>query len=157
MNERPQSQAEEIANSVSHGVGFIAAVASAPILIATTAKTGTSVNVAGSCVFAVTMVLLYCASMLYHAVSRERAKALLRKLERLDRVLRGQRRVEHGALDVHHRRQVARAAEQEGQRSPAAEAESGQAGAIDEGSARQSHQLIPRSQGTSAKAAKAAR
>jgi hemolysin III len=81
MNERPQSQAEEIANSVSHGVGFIAAVASAPILIVTTAKTGTSVNVAGSCVFAVTMVLLYCASMLYHAVSRERAKAMLRKLD----------------------------------------------------------------------------
>ena len=27
MNERPQSQGEEIANSVSHGVGFVAAVA----------------------------------------------------------------------------------------------------------------------------------
>jgi channel protein (hemolysin III family) len=49
-------------------VGFIAAVASAPVLIATTAKTKL-VNVAGSCVFVVTMVLLYCASMLYHAVS----------------------------------------------------------------------------------------
>ena len=81
MNERPQSQGEEIANSVSHGVGFVAALVSAPVLIATTAKTGTSVNVAGATVFAVTTVLLYCASMLYHATSRERAKALLRKLD----------------------------------------------------------------------------
>ncbi len=81
MNERPQSYGEEIANSVSHGVGFVAAVASAPVLIATTAKTGTYVNVAGATVFAVTMVLLYFASMVYHATSRERAKAVLRKLD----------------------------------------------------------------------------
>ena len=81
MQERPQTQGEEIANSVSHGVGFVAALASAPVLIATAAKTGTSVNVAGATVFAVTAVLLYCASTLYHAVSRERVKALLRKLD----------------------------------------------------------------------------
>ena len=81
MNERPQSRGEEIANSVSHGVGFIAAMAAAPILIVTTARTGTSVNIAGASVFAATMVLLYLASMLYHAISRERAKAMLRKLD----------------------------------------------------------------------------
>ena len=81
MAERPQTQGEEIANSVSHGVGFVAALASAPVLIATTAKTGTSVNVAGATVFAVTAVLLYFASTLYHAISRERAKAILRKLD----------------------------------------------------------------------------
>ena len=81
MQERPQTQGEEIANSVSHGVGFVAALASAPVLIATTAKNGTAINVAGAAVFAVTAVLLYCASMLYHATSRERAKAILRKLD----------------------------------------------------------------------------
>jgi len=81
MDERPQSRGEEIANSVSHGVGFIAAMAAAPILIVTTARTGTSVNIAGASVFAATMVLLYLASMLYHAISRERAKAMLRKLD----------------------------------------------------------------------------
>jgi hemolysin III len=81
MQDRPQSQGEEIANSVSHGVGFVAALASAPVLIATVAKTGSYVNVAGATVFALTTVLLYCASTLYHAVSRERVKALLRKLD----------------------------------------------------------------------------
>jgi hemolysin III len=81
MTQRPQSQGEEIANSVSHGVGLIAAVASAPILIATTVQTGTSTRVIGASVFAATMVLLYCASTLYHAVSRDAAKALFRKLD----------------------------------------------------------------------------
>src|SRR5678815_1997536 len=81
MQDRAQTQGEEIANSVSHGVGFVAALASAPVLIATVAKTGSYVNVAGATVFALTTVLLYCASTLYHAVSRERVKALLRKLD----------------------------------------------------------------------------
>ena len=81
MQDRPQTQGEEIANSVSHGVGFVAALGSAPVLIATVAKTGSYVNVAGATVFALTTVLLYCASTLYHAVSRERVKALLRKLD----------------------------------------------------------------------------
>jgi hemolysin III len=81
MKERPQSQGEEIANSVSHGVGFVAAVASAPVLIATTVQTGTSANVIGASVFAATVVLLYCASTLYHALPQDRAKALFRKLD----------------------------------------------------------------------------
>jgi len=81
MHERRQTQGEEIANSVSHGVGFVAALASAPVLIATVAKTGSYVNVASATVFALTTVLLYCASTLYHAVSRERVKTLLRKLD----------------------------------------------------------------------------
>jgi len=81
MHERQQTHGEEIANSVSHGVGFVAALASAPVLIATVAKTGSYVNVASATVFALTTVLLYCASTLYHAVSRERVKTLLRKLD----------------------------------------------------------------------------
>jgi hemolysin III len=81
MRERPQSPGEEIANSLSHGLGFVAAVASAPILVVTTAHTGRAVNVIGAAIFAATMVLLYCASTIYHAVPHPRAKALLRKLD----------------------------------------------------------------------------
>ena len=81
MTERPQSRGEEIANSLSHGLGFVAAVASAPILVVTTVQTGRAVNVIGAAIFAATMVLLYCASTVYHAVPGRRAKALLRKLD----------------------------------------------------------------------------
>ncbi len=81
MTDRPQSLGEEIANSLSHGLGFVAAVASAPILVVTTAQTGRAMNVIGAAVFAATMVLLYCASTIYHAVPHPRAKAILRKLD----------------------------------------------------------------------------
>jgi hemolysin III len=81
MTERPQSPGEEIANSLSHGLGFVAAVASAPILVLTTAQTGRPLNIVGAAIFAATMVLLYCASTIYHAVPHQRAKALLRKLD----------------------------------------------------------------------------
>jgi len=76
-----QSTGEEIANSLSHGLGFVAAVVSAPVLIVTTAQTGRAVNVVGAAVFAATVVLLYCASTIYHAVQHHRAKALFRKLD----------------------------------------------------------------------------
>lgn len=81
MTERPQSPGEEIANSLSHGLGFVAALASAPILVLTTAQNGRTLNVIGAAIFAVTMVLLYCASTIYHAVPHPRAKALLKKLD----------------------------------------------------------------------------
>ncbi len=81
MTERPQSLGEEIANSVSHGLGLVAALVSAPVLIMTTAQTGKAMNVIGACIFAATMVLAYCASTVYHAVPHKRAKALLRKLD----------------------------------------------------------------------------
>jgi len=81
MSERPQTAGEEIANSLSHGLGFVAAVAAAPVLIVTSAQTGRAINVVGAAIFAVTVVLLYCASTVYHAVPHERAKAVLRKLD----------------------------------------------------------------------------
>jgi len=58
-----------------------AALVAAPVLIATTAQTGKAMNVVGASIFAATMVLLYCASTVYHAVAHARAKALLRKLD----------------------------------------------------------------------------
>lgn len=81
MMERPQSPGEEIANSLSHGLGFVAALASAPVLVLTTAQTGRTLNVIGAAIFAVTMVLLYCASTIYHAIPHPRTKALLKKLD----------------------------------------------------------------------------
>ena len=81
MEERAQSLGEEIANSISHGFGALAALIAAPVLIVTTARHGSAVNIAGACIFAATMVLLYCASTLYHAVPGKRAKAIFRKLD----------------------------------------------------------------------------
>jgi hemolysin III len=81
MTERPQSPGEEIANSLSHGLGFVAALASAPILVLTTAQTGRTLNVIGAGIIPITMVQLNCATTNYHAVPHPRAKALLKKLD----------------------------------------------------------------------------
>jgi hemolysin III len=80
MNERAQTLGEEIANSVSHGVGLVAAIAAAPVLIAG-AWHLKSASIVAAAVFASTMVLLYLASMLYHAMPTGRAKRVFMKLD----------------------------------------------------------------------------
>lgn len=75
------SRGEEIANSVSHGLGFLAAIAWAPILVVSAVEAGSIAFLVGSCVFAATSVLLYLTSTLYHSLPRGRAKALLQTLD----------------------------------------------------------------------------
>ena len=79
--ERTQSLGEEIANSVSHGVGFLAAVAAAPVLVFSAVRSGGAARIAGASVFAATMVLLYLTSTLYHALPRNRAKRVFQVLD----------------------------------------------------------------------------
>jgi len=78
MTDRIQTPAEEWANSLSHGLGFLAALALAPILIVQ-ARGATAV--VGASVFAATMVLLYAASTLYHALPAGRAKRVFTTLD----------------------------------------------------------------------------
>jgi hemolysin III len=80
MSERPQSLGEEIANSVSHGVALLAAIVGAPFLIVAARDFGAA-NVVGASVFAATMILLYLASTLYHAIRPGRLKQVFRKLD----------------------------------------------------------------------------
>jgi hemolysin III len=84
---REQSSREEIANAVSHGVGFVASLAAAPLLMARALESGSGVTATGAAVFVGSVVLLYLASTLYHALPRSRAKRALRV-------------VEHGAIYV---------------------------------------------------------
>jgi len=79
--ERAQSLGEEIANSVSHGVGFLAAIAAAPVLVHSAARHDGAARIAGASVFAATTVLLYLTSTLYHALPRNRAKEVFRVLD----------------------------------------------------------------------------
>ena len=80
MMERVQTLGEEIANSVSHGLALLAALIAAPFLIFS-ARHLTAASIVGAVVFAVTMVLLYLASTLYHALPAGRAKRIFMKLD----------------------------------------------------------------------------
>ena len=80
-DERIPSRGEEVANSVSHGMGLLLAAAAVPFLLVTSVRNGSAVNVAASSVFALTMVLVYASSVLYHAITHAGAKRLFRKLD----------------------------------------------------------------------------
>ena len=75
------SLGEEIANSVSHGVGALAALAATPILLIAAGRRGGPSAVAAASVFAGTVVLLYLASTLYHALPQNLAKRVFRLID----------------------------------------------------------------------------
>ena len=79
--DRPQTFGEEIANSVSHGLGALGALLAAPLLIVGATRQGDAALIAGTAVFAASMCLLYLASALYHALPRGRAKRLFNVLD----------------------------------------------------------------------------
>ncbi|HVC11449.1 MAG TPA: hemolysin III family protein [Burkholderiales bacterium] len=79
--ERLQSLGEEVANSVSHGLGLLAGLAAFPVLVIVALQRGTMAGIVGSSVFASTVVLLYLSSTLYHAVNAPRAKRVLQILD----------------------------------------------------------------------------
>lgn len=78
---RPYSKGEEIWNSISHGVGAVFAVAGTVVLIVHAALYGEVWSVVSSAVYGGTLILLYTMSTLYHAVTNERAKRVLRILD----------------------------------------------------------------------------
>jgi hemolysin III len=82
--DRPQTLGEEIANSVSHGLGFLLAVASLPILVWQANRLGGATDIVAAAVFSVTMMLLYGVSALYHALPATRMGRAKHWLQRLD-------------------------------------------------------------------------
>jgi hemolysin III len=75
------SFAEEVAHAVSHGIGVVLAIAGLAVLVAQAALRGDALHVTTSAVFGTTLVLLYVASTLYHAIPIAPAKRILRVLD----------------------------------------------------------------------------
>ena len=69
---------QEIANSISHGLGLLLALVAVPILLLAAIDAGNARFIVGVSVFGGTMVLLYLASTLYHSLTHEAAKQLFR-------------------------------------------------------------------------------
>ena len=79
--DRAQTRGEEFANSLSHGIGLLLAVASLPILVQFSAQRGGTAGVVGASLFSATMILLYLVSTLYHALPAGRAKHWFNRLD----------------------------------------------------------------------------
>ena len=79
--DRNQTRGEEVANALSHGLGFVLAIASLPLLLGFASPTLTAINIVAMCVFSVTMMLLYGVSTLYHALPAGPAKTWLNRCD----------------------------------------------------------------------------
>jgi hemolysin III len=78
IRERRLSLGEEIASSVTHGVALLASLAAFPILLVIAVTRDDPWQVVGGAIFGATLVMLYAASTLYHALPPSRAKRVFR-------------------------------------------------------------------------------
>lgn len=78
---REWSLGEEIAHALTHGVGLAASIAGLVVLVVVAAETRDPWRIVGCAIYGTTLILLYAASTLYHALSRTRARRVLRILD----------------------------------------------------------------------------
>jgi hemolysin III len=72
---------EEIANSITHGIGILLAIAALGILTAFAGAYGDVWHVVSVSIYSTTLVLLYTASTLYHSIQNPHAKDILQVLD----------------------------------------------------------------------------
>jgi hemolysin III len=72
---------ETIANSVTHGVGFMASLVALPVLIIASLRDGDALRVTGAAIFGISLVALYGASTVYHSFPRATMRRTLRVID----------------------------------------------------------------------------
>lgn len=72
---------EEIANSVTHGIGWVLSSAGLGLIVTLAALNGHATEVVSVTVFGLTLIVLYAVSTLYHAFPDPRSKRVLRALD----------------------------------------------------------------------------
>ena len=76
-----RSLIEELANSITHGIGLALSVVGMIALVVLSVMRGDAWHIAGCTTFGVTLVLLYAASTLYHTFHTPRLKRILKILD----------------------------------------------------------------------------
>jgi len=69
-----QTVGEEIANSVTHGIGALLSIAGTVILIIRAAMYGTAIHVVSFAIYGLSLILLHTSSSIYHGLHAPRAK-----------------------------------------------------------------------------------
>ena len=81
-NVREYTVGEEIANSISHGIGALLAIAAIPICVVTAVSHGGGVALlAAALIYTISMLLEYVASTLYHALVPIPAKKVFKVID----------------------------------------------------------------------------
>src|SRR5918912_3741933 len=72
---------EELANSITHGVGLVLSLAGFVVLLVLAIMRGSAWHIVGCGVFGLTLVLAYLASTLYHSLHRSSFRRVLQILD----------------------------------------------------------------------------
>jgi hemolysin III len=72
---------EELANTVTHGIGLLLVLVAVPLLIVLAATHATVWHVVGVSIYGASLIALYAASTAYHGVQHVPAKQVLRALD----------------------------------------------------------------------------
>jgi hemolysin III len=80
-NIREYTTSEEVANSVTHGIGTLLGIAALVLMIIVSLKAGGGVKLYASIIFGFTLILEYTNSTLYHALTNPRAKKVFKILD----------------------------------------------------------------------------
>ena len=78
---REYTLGEEIANSISHGIGALLSIAAMVLCIVFSVRDGGGVLLASALIYSITMFLEYLMSTLYHAISASAAKRVFKVLD----------------------------------------------------------------------------
>lgn len=78
---KTQTLGEEIANSISHGVGAGLSVAALVLIILKSCSSSTAIGIVSAAIYGGSLVLLYLFSCLYHALSKTGARKVFQVLD----------------------------------------------------------------------------
>jgi hemolysin III len=81
MEGPDQSIGEEIANSISHGMGAVLSIAGLVLLTIRAASLGSARAIVCAAIFGASAILLYLSSTLYHSLSRTRAYRVMLSMD----------------------------------------------------------------------------
>src|ERR1700720_2365985 len=71
---RSAKELEELANRIAHGIGLVLSIAGCVVLLVFAILRGGALQIVSCAVYGSTLVCVYAASTLYHALSSSRTK-----------------------------------------------------------------------------------
>ena len=78
---RPPTLGEEIANSITHGIGAALSIAGLVAMVVVAAHDRPAWQVAACAIYGTSLVLMYMSSTMYHALANNRAKRVFKILD----------------------------------------------------------------------------
>jgi hemolysin III len=80
-HRRELTIAEEIVNSITHGIGVVLSIAALVILVVMASLYGNTWHIVSFAIFGASLIILYTASTLYHSFTGEKVKNVFARLD----------------------------------------------------------------------------